>query len=49
VFAHPDVPGLFILVGYQERGHADELDADARTKAEAFFSGLEILQAEGRR
>jgi hypothetical protein len=42
------VPGLFIVVGYQERGHGRELDAEAITeKAEAFFNTLELRGENG--
>lgn len=44
VFAHPDVPGLYILVAYQERTHADQFDTDTQQQADQFFSGLEFRE-----
>jgi hypothetical protein len=40
---HPDEPGLFVVMAYHERGHAEELDAAAtEAAAEAFFASLQL-------
>ena len=43
VVRHPSHPGIFVAIGYQERGNADELSEEKiRQRTESFLQGMQL-------